>query len=398
MSLLQWICAAIVLLSVALIWYVYAGYPVVIWILSRLFGRVPTPPPIETADLPSVTLLIAAHNEALDIDARIQNALALNYPRDRFEILIVSDGSTDDTNAIVESYAPRGVRLLAFPTNRGKGAALDDAFTRVKSDVVVLSDANTHMAPDAVRRLAQWFADPATGIVCGKLVLVDPTTGMNVDGAYWKYENFLKKCESRLGALLGTNGAIYAIRRRDYPGHADGLIIDDFIMPLVARLKTGCRLQYDPTSVASEETPANLGSEFRRRCRFGAGGYQAIGMLWRLLNPRHGWVAFTFLCHKVLRWICPFFLVAAIIFNLPLLDIAEFQLLFALQVGFYVAAIAAHFLPARPRFLRYFKLATMFTLMNAAILVGFFRYVTGRQGGTWRRTARTGAAIPGAGS
>src|SRR5436309_1193126 len=107
MSPLQWICAAIVLLSVAIIWYAYVGYPVVIWVFGRLFGREPTPPPIETADLPSVTLLIAAHNEARDIDARIRNALALNYPRDRFEILLVSDGTTDDTNAIVESYADR---------------------------------------------------------------------------------------------------------------------------------------------------------------------------------------------------------------------------------------------------------------------------------------------------
>jgi cellulose synthase/poly-beta-1,6-N-acetylglucosamine synthase-like glycosyltransferase len=309
---------------------------------------------------------------------------------------VASDGSTDETNDIVRSYADRGVMLLEFPTNRGKAAVLNDAFRLVKGDVVVLSDANTRMAPDAVRRLAEWFADPAVGVVCGKLALVDPHTGKNVDGIYWKYENFLKKCESRLGALLGTNGAIYAIRRDLFPGMTDGLVIDDFVIPLTARLRTGCRLQYDPQAVASEETPAELASEFRRRARIGAGGYQAIGLLWPLLNPRHGWVALTFLSHKVLRWLCPFFLLAGLVLNVALLDRPEFRLLFGLQVGFYVSAAAAHFLPTRPRVLRYLKLGTMFVLMNAAVLVGFFRWVTGRQGGTWQRTARAGAAVRGA--
>lgn len=382
-------------MSLALVWYVYLGYPVVIWALARLFGRPPVPPAVEAADLPSVTLLVAAHNEERDIRARVENALSLHYPRDRFEIVIASDGSSDATNDIVRSYADRGVRLLAFPTNRGKAAVLDEAFGLVKGEVVVLSDANTHMAPDAVRRLGEWFTNPDVGVVCGKLALVDPQTGKNVDGLYWKYENFLKKCESRLGALLGSNGAIYAIRRNLFPGMTGGLVIDDFVIPLTARLRSGCRLQYDPQAVASEETPADLGSEFRRRCRIGAGGYQAIGRLWPLMHPRHGWVAFTFLSHKVLRWLCPFFLLAGLAFNAALLDRVEFQVLFCLQVAFYGAALAAHFLPAQPRFLRYFKLGTMFVLMNAALLVGFFRWALGRQGGAWRRTARTGAGAPG---
>jgi cellulose synthase/poly-beta-1,6-N-acetylglucosamine synthase-like glycosyltransferase len=396
MTPLELALATLLAVSLVLVGYVYFGYPALIWVLARLFGRAPVPPAVEAADLPAVTLLVAAHNEEQDIGARVENALALNYPRDRFEIVIASDGSTDATNEVVRSYAARGVILQDFPTNRGKAAVLNDAFRRVRGDVVVLSDANTHMAPDAVRRLAEWFADPAVGVVCGKLALVDPQTGRNVDGVYWKYENFLKKCESRLGALLGTNGAVYAIRRDLFPGITDGLVIDDFVIPLIARLQSGCHLQYDPKAVASEETPPDLHSEFRRRSRIGAGGYQALGHLWPLLNPRHGWVAFTFLSHKVLRWLCPFFLLAALALNLALLHRPEFQLLLALQVGFYASAVASHFLPTRPRFLRYFKLGTMFVLMNAALLVGFFRWALGRQGGTWQRTSRTGAAVPGA--
>jgi cellulose synthase/poly-beta-1,6-N-acetylglucosamine synthase-like glycosyltransferase len=174
-------------ISIGLVAYVYVGYPVLLWVLSRLFGRPPVPPAVEAADLPSVTLLIAAHNEAGVIDERIQNALALHYPPDRFRIVIASDGSTDATNDIVRSYADRGVVLFDYPINRGKAAVLNDAFRQLTSDVVVLSDANTHMAPDAIRKLAEWFADPAVGVVCGKLVLVDPHTGRNVDGVYWKY-------------------------------------------------------------------------------------------------------------------------------------------------------------------------------------------------------------------
>lgn len=394
MTPLELVLATCVAASLGLVWYVYVGYPVLVWALARLFGRPSVPPAVETADLPSVALVVAAHNEERDIGARIENALGLNYPRDRFEIVIASDGSTDATTSIVRSYAGRGVVLLDFPVNRGKAAVLNDALRRVRSDVVVLSDANTHMAADAVRRLAEWFADPAIGVVCGKLALVDPQTGRNVDGVYWKYENFLKKCESRLGALLGTNGAIYAIRRNLFPGMTDGLVIDDFVIPMTARLRSGCRLQYDSQAVASEETPAELRSELRRRSRIGAGGFQAIGLLWPLLHPRHGWVALTFLSHKVLRWLCPFFLLTALALNAALLNRSEFRVLFGLQLGFYVTSVAAHFLPPRPRFLRYFKLGTMFVLMNAALLVGFFRWTFGRQSGAWRRTARTGATVP----
>ncbi len=387
--------AVAVLTSLALVGYVYVGYPVLIWVLSRCLGRPPVPPRAEAADLPSVTLLVVAHNEETCIRARIENALALNYPRDRFEIVIASDGSTDATDEIVRSFADQGVVLLDFPTNRGKARTLGDAVARVGSDVVVLSDANTHMDPDAVRRLAEWFVDPAVGVVCGKLVLVDPVTGRNVDGVYWKYETFLKKCESRLGALLGANGAIYAIRRSHFPGVTAGVLVDDFVIPLQARLRTGCRLLYDHRAVAAEETPAALGSEFARRARIGAGGYQAIGMLWRLLAPRHGWVAFTFLSHKVLRWLCPFLLVFALAGNLALVGHPVFLVLLAAQVAFYAGAVGAAALPSRPRFLRYFRLGTLFVLMNAALLAGFFRWLLGSRSGAWHRTARP---VAGAGS
>jgi cellulose synthase/poly-beta-1,6-N-acetylglucosamine synthase-like glycosyltransferase len=393
-----WVC-------LCLVSFTYVVYPLLILILAKLFGRRSPAHTTHRPDgvlstavggevlssdgLPTLSLLIAAHDEESDIEARILNALALDYPVGKLEIVIASDGSTDGTNDIVRRYADRGVRLLAYSLNQGKASVLDKSVPRLTGQIVILSDANTHMEPDAARRLASWFGDPDIGVVCGRLVLTDGQTGKNVDGLYWKYETFLKKCESRLGALLGSNGAIYAIRKELFPGVAPGTIIDDFVIPLEAKRRSGCRIVYDTQAVAHEETAPTMKAEFRRRVRIGAGGFQSIGMLWPLLSPLNGWVAFTFLSHKVLRWACPFFLVGMLFANLLLVNESLYVWTLAAQVGFYLLAAAGNWLPARPRCLRYLRLPTMFVSMNAALFLGFFRWFLGQQGGTWKRTDRT---------
>jgi cellulose synthase/poly-beta-1,6-N-acetylglucosamine synthase-like glycosyltransferase len=371
------------------VFFAYLGYPALVFALSRLFGRRPVPPAVEGADLPTISLLIAAYNEEVDIEARVRNALALQYPLGKLEVVIASDGSTDATNDIVRRFADRGVRLIAYPENRGKTTVLNRSVPRLAGDIVVLSDANTMMAPDAALRLAAWFADPGVGVVCGRLVLTDPRTGRNADGLYWKYETFLKKCESRLGALLGSNGAIYAIRKALFPVVRPGTLIDDFVIPLEARRNSGCRIVYDEQAVAHEETAPSVHAEFRRRVRIGAGGFQSIGMLWRLLLPTNGWVALTFLCHKILRWACPFFLLGALGANALLLGRPGAAEVMLAQLGFYALAAAGHCLPRRPGFLKLFRLPTMFVTMNLALFFGFFRWARGGNNGTWRRTDRT---------
>ena len=382
------------LICLGVVGFTYLGYPALIWACSRLFGRGDAPPERGDDELPTVSLLIAAHNEELDIEARILNALAQDYPKGKLEVVIASDGSTDGTNEIVRRYARHGVRLLAYPENRGKAAVLNRSVPELAADIVVLSDANTHMEPTAVRRMAARFRDASIGVVCGKLVLVDPRSGQNVDGVYWKYETFLKKCESRLGALLGANGAIYAIRRRLFPVVRANTLIDDFVIPLDAKLRSGGRIVYDPGAVAVEDTAPTMRAEFRRRVRIGAGGYQSIGMLWPLLSPVNGWVAVTFFCHKILRWVCPFFLLAALVANAVALGTPSANRLFAVQLGFYALAAVGPVLPARPRVLRYLRLPAMFVTMNLALFVGFFRWLFGSQSGTWARTERTAPAAP----
>jgi cellulose synthase/poly-beta-1,6-N-acetylglucosamine synthase-like glycosyltransferase len=382
-----WVCAA------ALV-YAYAGYPLVIWLASRRFGRRPEPPACGDDDLPAVTLLVAAYNEEEVIGDWLQNAMRVDYPRDRLEVLVGSDGSDDGTAAAVAGYAGRGVRLLDYARRRGKASVLNSLLPEARGEVVVLTDANTQVDPGAVRRLARWFRDPGVGAVCGRLVLVDAATGRNSDGVYWKYETFLKRCEARLGALLGANGAIYAIRRSCYVPIPDGTIIDDFVIPLLSRLKYGCSTVYDDQAFAREESAPGVGAEFHRRSRIGAGGFQSLGLLWKYLDPRRGWVAFAFASHKLLRWVCPFFMIGLFGASLALWESPFYRACLLAQAAFYLLAVLGPLVPARPRVFKPVHVAGMFTAMNAALLVGFCRWARQGQSGAWRRTAR---AKPGGG-
>ena len=315
----------------------------------------------------------------------------MDYPRDRLEIVIALDGCTDGTAEIVRRYESQGVRLLDFPERRGKSAVLNAAIDELEGEIVLLSDANTGIDPHAAHHLVRWFRDPRVGAVCGRLVLTDSHTGRNVDSLYWKYETFLKRCEGQLGALLGANGAIYAIRKELYQPIPSQTLIDDFVIPLLVKLRSGCSIIYDCAAVATEETPADVRSEFRRRARIGAGSFQSIGMLWRLLDPRQGWVALSFLSHKVLRWHCPFFMIGALVSNLLLLGIPFYRLVLMSQIGFYLVSVLAAFLPPSIKLLKPLRLATMFTSMNLALFMGFWRWFLGRQNGVWVRTSRVAA-------
>lgn len=380
-ALLFWVCCLFVV-------YTYLGYPLAIWCLSRWFGRPVRPPVIDEFELPAVSLLIAAYNEEAEIEKRIESALQMDYPKDKLEIVVASDGSTDATAALVRRFADRNVRLLDYPQRRGKAAVINAAFAEVKGAIIMLSDANTHTESSAVRKIVRWFRDPRVGVVCGKLRLMDARNGRNVDGLYWKYETFLKQCEGHLGALLGANGAIYTIRRDLFTPIPNDTIVDDFVIPLQAKLRSDCRLIYDSEAVASEETAPDVTAEFHRRSRIGAGGFQSIAMLWKLLNPLRGWIAFSFFSHKILRWFCPFFLLGMLFSNLVLLDHPLYRLCLVGQFAFYMLACGSAFLPCRTGTLKLLRLTTMFTSMNLALLVGFWRWLSGSQKGVWKRTAR----------
>jgi cellulose synthase/poly-beta-1,6-N-acetylglucosamine synthase-like glycosyltransferase len=376
-----WLCAGGIL-------YAYAVYPLLLWVLARLFGRQGDPPPLSDSQLPSLSLLIAAHNEEASIEARIRNALAMDYPKEKLEIIVASDGSTDATSSIARRYADQGVRVLEF-SRRGKSAVLNLAIPQARGELVLLSDANTHTSHDAARHMARWFVDPGIGAVCGRLLLIDPQQGNNVDSLYWKYETFLKNRESKLGALLGSNGAIYTLRKVHFDPIPDQILIDDFVIPLQARLRSGCAIVYDAKATAHEESAADMRAEFRRRTRIGTGDWQAIALLWRLLNPFRGWIAFTFFSHKLLRWVCPFFMIGMIVANLCLAHFSpHFAVLLRVQLVLYTVAAAGAVVPRKIPLSRFMRLAHLFLSMNTALFIGFYKWLAMPATGVWNRTPR----------
>jgi cellulose synthase/poly-beta-1,6-N-acetylglucosamine synthase-like glycosyltransferase len=377
--------------ALGLVIYAYAGYPLLLALLARFCGSRPRARRAMAFELPTVSVLIAAYNEERWIARRIANALAQDYPADRLSVVIASDGSTDQTARIAEQWArkhPGRVLVHEFTTRRGKAAVLNEALPAVPGELVVLSDANTFFAPRAVRHLARWFASPSTSAVCGQLQLVDPATGSNVDSLYWRYENFLKQREAHLGALLGANGAIYAVRREQYLPIPDDTVIDDFVIPLQIKLKYGGAIVFDPAAIATEETPPHVSDEFRRRARIGAGGFQCLPRLWRLALPSSGWTSLAFVSHKVLRWFAPLLLLVALAANLALLGHVAYQIILLVQLTFAAAAALGCFVTGRGPLARTLRLTTLFASMNAALAVGFFRWVGGAQAAAWQRTAR----------
>ncbi|HZN32521.1 MAG TPA: glycosyltransferase family 2 protein [Pirellulaceae bacterium] len=377
--------------SLGAVVYAYAIYPLLIYLLARAWGRQILAPQLNEDELPPVSLLIAALNEEKWIADRVLNALHQDYPAGRLRVVVASDGSTDRTCQIVRDLAdryPGRVVLFDFPVRRGKATVLNSALPKLSTEFVVLSDANTFFERSAVRNLVRWFRNPEVAAVCGKLNLVDAATGRNVDGVYWRYENFLKGREALLGALLGANGAVYAIRRRDYVAIPGDTIIDDFVIPLQIKLRTRGRIVYDAAAVATEETPPHVSDEFRRRARIGAGGFQSAVRLWPLVLPTIGWTSLAFVSHKLLRWCAPLFLLLALAANVLLLYRPEYQLLFAMQAGFYALAAVGALVPGNSAAIRGLRLTTLFASMNAALAVGFWRWLAGWQQGTWQRTAR----------
>jgi cellulose synthase/poly-beta-1,6-N-acetylglucosamine synthase-like glycosyltransferase len=370
------------------VFYHYVGYPILIWACSIAFGRSRSIPDLERDNPPSVSVVVAALNEESVIGDRITNALSADYPPTRFEFVVASDGSSDRTADIVNGYGDSRVRLFEFSTRRGKAHVLNDVIPRLSSDIVILSDANTFLEPAVVGRMVRWLNAPDVGVVVGRLVLTDPFTGNNMDGAYWKYETFLKQCESRLEALLGANGAIYGFRRSLFVPLPADTLVDDLVLPLLIKLRTRCAIIYDMDSVAHEEAPDRIGSEVERRRRIGAGGFGSLSVLSPLLRPSFGWTAFAFASHKLLRWVCPFLLLGLLVSNLLLLESGLYQVAFAAQVLFYAASMVGAALPGSSPPVRVLRLAALFSGMNLALLGGFWRWSSGQRGAVWQRTAR----------
>jgi cellulose synthase/poly-beta-1,6-N-acetylglucosamine synthase-like glycosyltransferase len=341
--------------------------------------------------LPSVSVLIAAYNEAGCIGQRIENLLAQDYPADKLEILVGSDASADETDNIVLRYAARGVKL-SRGQRVGKAGVLTRLIGIAKGDVLVMTDANTVFERDAIRRLVQPLRDDKVGLVCGRLRLHSPLGAPVAEGAYWKLESLLKLYESRRGCVMGANGGIYAVRKHLFPPLRAGTVVDDFVAALRV-LEAGSEVRYEPEAVAHEEAAPDHSGEYRRRVRIAAGCFKALSQHRDLLSLRHGFTAFALWSHKVLRWFVPHAMVVALVTNLFLARGSTFfsLLLLGQCVAYLLAAMGL--LGTTPRRVRAVAdAAAHFVEMNAALLVGFVKYSRNAQGQTWTRTERAKAA------
>ncbi|MCY1030670.1 glycosyltransferase family 2 protein [Corallococcus sp. BB11-1] len=337
--------------------------------------------------LPSVSLVVAAYNEADCIEQKLQNSLALDYPADRFEVVIGSDGSSDGTDGLVQKCTDPRVRLSPAP-RAGKTTVLNRCIPSAHGDIVLLSDANTMIEPDAVRKLVRHFEDPEVGAVCGKLRLYNPTKQDYEESAYWSYESLIKMYEGKRGAVVGANGGLYAIRRSLFTQLPASTIVDDFVIPLRI-MEAGYKVNYEELAVAHEETTEDYGKEFGRRARIAAGNFQSLKLVPGLLLPTAGFPAFAFWSHKLLRWCAPALMVAALLANLFLLDSTFYQVTLLGQTLFYALAFLGKsgvFKSGAAK--KAASVAYYFVTMNMAIAVGFWRFLRNSQRAAWDRTAR----------
>ncbi|HEX9242286.1 MAG TPA: glycosyltransferase family 2 protein [Anaeromyxobacter sp.] len=334
-------------------------------------------------DWPRVTLVLAAFDEEACIRAKVENCLALDYPPDRLEIVLGCDGCTDRTAQLARDAGRGRVRVVELSPRQGKASVLGRLVPVATGDVVVLTDANVELHPDALRALARRFRDPSVGAVVGRLRL--RARGGAGEGLYWAYESFLKYLEGKLGCVIGANGGIYAVRRILFGRLPPDTITDDFVIPARIAVR-GWRVPFEPTATAWEDASDDPRQEFGRRARIGAGNWQALARLPDLLDPRTGFVAFAFVSHKLLRWLGPLLLALALASNAVAATDTDAwglrALLLAQVVGYALAAAGERAFGSAGRAARYF------VAMNAALAAGFWRFLRRRQGAAWRRTER----------
>lgn len=379
--------ATVTIVLLGLVGYVYVGYPLLAALWARTFPR-----PVAMADIePTVSLVIAAYNEAGVIEEKITNSLALDYPRDRLQIIVVADGSSDATADVARGFEDRGVLVLHMPQRRGKSAALNRGVAHAVGEVLVLSDANAFYRPDAIRKLVRNLADPQVGLVSGnKTVRHGSSRIADQEGSYWKYESFIKKAETRSGSTVGVVGEINAIRRGLYPEIPEHIINDDAYLCL-AVLRRGLRVVYEPEAISCETPAQSMGEEVARRKRMVAGRYQQMLApgLWTRLGASD---LFKLASHKLLRLLLPFLMIGALLANVLAVLAGEggglLVLTLAAQLAAYALAGLGMLVRGSSGWARLPKAAFYIVSSNLAVLDGVGYYLSGRASVLWKKAAR----------
>ena len=382
--------------AILLIGYAYIGYPLVVWLLSRLIPR-----PVIKADIePKISLIIAAYNEEISIARKLSNSLAQDYPQEKLEVIVASDCSTDRTDEVVSGYANKRVVLHRQAVRLGKTAAQNNAVRQSSGEILVFSDATTMYETNALRRIVRSFADPEVGCVAGQLLYATDVNSATRSGcrSYWSYEKMLRESESRLGTLIGVSGCFYAVRRSSYVRMA-GDMSSDFCIASEIRLQ-GLRTVYDPEAISIETANKDGRDEFKMRVRIIEQTLSAMHVYRRLLNPsHHGLFAFQLISHKALRYAVPLFLLVAFLANgLLATESQVYRVLFTAQTGFYSLAVAGWIWDRAGVRCGLAGLPYYFALANTACVVAFSKFMQGEAHIVWEPARDNGSPNESSGS
>ena len=391
MKIIFWLCLALVV-------YTYVGYGAVLYIILKvknIFFRRETTPilPLDPQLLPDVTLMICAYNEADVIEEKMQNIRALNYPQEKLCVMWVTDGSNDNSNELLQAYPE--VKLVYSPERKGKAAAMQHGLQENKAEYVIFTDANTMLNADAIREIVRQFMKKNVSCVSGEKRVAARHAGQATaegEGVYWKYESMLKRWDSELYSAMGAAGELFAVRMSHYLPAPSNALLDDFMMSMLI-LKDGHRIAYANEAYATEYGSASTAEESKRKRRIAAGGLQSIWWLRSLMNPfAYPKVAFQYVSHRVLRWsITPLALFALFPLNLLLLFASGsliYQLLFLLQLFFYLSALTGHILKVSGRRNKLLYIPCYFLFMNLNVFLGIGYLMSHKDSGTWEKARR----------
>jgi poly-beta-1,6-N-acetyl-D-glucosamine synthase len=381
--------------GILVVGYTYVGYGIIIYIFSKLKKRTNVLDSAPDEQLPLVTLLVAAYNEADIIRDKIKNTLELDYPKNKLEIFFVTDGSTDRTPEIVKEYP--AIQLFHSFERKGKIHAVNRVMKSVKTPIVIFCDANTDLNREAIKYIVRHYQDPTIGGVAGEKRILskdkDNASGSG-EGLYWKYESFLKKKDAEVYSIVGAAGELFSVRTELFEEPAENMIIEDFYLSMRITAK-GYRFAYEPDAFAMETASASVKEEWKRKVRISAGGFQAMAKLSNLLNPfRYGMLSFQYISHRVLRWtLAPLFLPIIFFTNvwLAFSGIPFYQLTMILQVLFYGLAFSGYLLRDKKIGIKGFFVPYYFAVMNLSVYFGLNRYLRGKQSVVWEKAKRATA-------
>ena len=363
MKLMFWMCAAFIA-------YAYAGYPFLLWIISRYRTR----PVLRKKITPTVSIIIAARNERETLPAKLENLCKLNYPMDRVQIIVVSDGSSDGTAGILSAQSEI-VEPVILEKPCGKASALNEAVRRARGEIVVFMDARQSVDENALSELVANFWDPEVGGVSGELILHRDSRSLSDGlGTYWDVEKLVRKLESASGSVVGTTGALYAIRRSLFDQIPSGTILDDVLIPMNV-VRQGKRVVFQPSAIVRDQLSNDKGKEFSRKVRTMTGNYQLLWLAPWLITPMNP-VLLRFVSHKLLRLLCPLLLVAVLIAS-GLSSGPFYQTVFLIQVSLYGLAAFGALFPLTRR-IKIVSITNTFVMLNAAAALALYNFVTGK--------------------